>query len=128
MARANVLGPLRWKRAKIHRGSRRRNIGPHHEAGYTSAVVTEPEFVKVVAIGAEGAFLMRGLQNVRAEFSLTALAYNLRRALNILGVEAMMAARPGVTGGAILAGPTHVDDQRVITAGILRQNAQTSLK
>ena len=51
MARANVLGPLRWKRAKIHRGSRRRNIGPHHEAGYTSAVVTEPEFVKVVAIG-----------------------------------------------------------------------------
>ena len=27
MASANVLGPLRWKRAKIHRGSRRRNIG-----------------------------------------------------------------------------------------------------
>ena len=37
----------------------------------------------------QGAFLMRGLANVRAEFSLTALAYNLRRALNILGVEAM---------------------------------------
>ena len=35
----------------------------------------------------QGAFLMRGLANVRAEFSLTALAYNLRRALNILGVE-----------------------------------------
>ncbi|MGO9235536.1 MAG: hypothetical protein ACLP4V_16240, partial [Methylocella sp.] len=51
MARANVLGPLRWKRAKIHRGSRRRKIGPHHEAGYTSAVVTEPESVKAVAIG-----------------------------------------------------------------------------
>ena len=34
----------------------------------------------------------RGLANVRAEFSLTALAYNLRRALNILGVEAMTAA------------------------------------
>ena len=27
-----------------------------------------------------------------------------------------------------MAGPTHVDDDRVITAGILRQNAQTSLK
>jgi len=39
----------------------------------------------------QGAFLMRGLTNVRAEFSLTALAYNLRRALNILGVEAMIA-------------------------------------
>jgi len=33
--------------------------------------------------------------NVCAEFSLTALVYNLRRALNILGVEAMMAAVRG---------------------------------
>ncbi len=43
----------------------------------------------------QGAFLMRGLENVRAEFSLTALVYNLRRALNILGVEAMTAALRG---------------------------------
>jgi IS5 family transposase len=40
----------------------------------------------------QGAFLMKGLEKVRAEFSLTALAYNLRRALNILGVEAMAEA------------------------------------
>ena len=40
----------------------------------------------------QGAFLMRGLQKVRADFSLTALAYNLRRALNILGMDKMMAA------------------------------------
>jgi DNA polymerase III epsilon subunit-like protein len=40
----------------------------------------------------QGAFLMKGLNKVRAEFSLTALAYNLRCALNILGVEAMTAA------------------------------------
>ena len=33
----------------------------------------------------QGAFLMRGLENVRGEFSLTALAYNLRRVLNIVG-------------------------------------------
>ena len=33
------------------------------------------------------AFLMRGLKKVQAEFSLTALAYNLKRVLNILGVE-----------------------------------------
>ena len=32
----------------------------------------------------QGAFLMRGLDKVRAEFSLTALAYNLRRVLNIV--------------------------------------------
>jgi hypothetical protein len=40
----------------------------------------------------QGTFLMRGLGKVRAEFSLTALVYNLRRALNILGVERLMAA------------------------------------
>jgi len=40
----------------------------------------------------QGAFLMRGLPNVRGEFSLTALAYNLRRALNIVGVGALIAA------------------------------------
>ena len=44
----------------------------------------------------QGAFLMRGLDKVRAEFSLTALVYNLRRAINILGVEAMMTAVTGV--------------------------------
>jgi transposase len=43
----------------------------------------------------QGAFLMRGLEKVRAEFSLTALVYNMRRALNILGVETMMAAVRG---------------------------------
>jgi transposase len=39
----------------------------------------------------QGAFLMRGLDKVRAEFSLTALAYNLRRVLNIVGVADLMA-------------------------------------
>jgi transposase/IS5 family transposase len=40
----------------------------------------------------QGAFLMRGLEKVRAEFSLTALVYNLRRALNLLGVSKLLAA------------------------------------
>src|ERR1700690_4182306 len=54
MASANALAPLRWKRAKIHRASRRRrrSLTPHQEAGYTSAVVTlGPAFAKPVAIG-----------------------------------------------------------------------------
>src|SRR3954453_23050977 len=40
----------------------------------------------------QGAFLLRGLEKVRAEFSLTALAYNLRRVLNIVGFKELMAA------------------------------------
>jgi hypothetical protein len=43
----------------------------------------------------QGAFLMRGLENVRAELSLTAVAYNLRRAINILGVGPLIAAIQG---------------------------------
>lgn len=40
----------------------------------------------------QGAFLMRRIENVRAEFSLTALAYNLRRAITILGIPTLIAA------------------------------------
>jgi hypothetical protein len=40
----------------------------------------------------QGAFLMRGLEKVRAEFSLTALAYNLTRVLNVLGVATLLKA------------------------------------
>jgi hypothetical protein len=40
----------------------------------------------------QGAFLMRGLEKVRAEFSLTALAYNLSRVLNLVGFAELMAA------------------------------------
>ena len=40
----------------------------------------------------QGTFLMRGLENVRGEFSLTALAYNLRRVLNLVGFKDLLAA------------------------------------
>jgi hypothetical protein len=36
-------------------------------------------------------FLCRGLEMVRAEFSLSALTYNLRRALNVVGIVAILA-------------------------------------
>jgi hypothetical protein len=42
----------------------------------------------------QGAFLMRGLEKVRGEFSLTALAYNLRRVLNIVKFPDLIAALP----------------------------------
>ena len=37
-------------------------------------------------------FLMKGLEKVRAEFSLSALVYNLRRVINLVGLEDMTAA------------------------------------
>ena len=40
----------------------------------------------------QGHFLMKGLRQVRAEFSLSTLAYNLLRAVNIVGVKALVEA------------------------------------
>jgi hypothetical protein len=41
---------------------------------------------------AAGYFLMRGLEKVRTEFSLTVVAYNLRRVLNLIERPRLMAA------------------------------------
>ncbi len=40
----------------------------------------------------QGYFLCRGLAKVRGEFSLTALAYNLKRVINLLGVPRLLQA------------------------------------
>jgi Transposase DDE domain len=40
----------------------------------------------------QGYFLMKGLQHVRAEFSLSCLAYHLTRVINILGVPQLLVA------------------------------------
>lgn len=40
----------------------------------------------------QGAFLMGGLDNVRGEFSLTAIAYNIKRTITIVGVPGLIAA------------------------------------
>ena len=52
----------------------------------------EHPFGKIKQWMNQGAFLTRGLGKVRAEFSLTALAYNMRRAINILGMAKLKEA------------------------------------
>ena len=37
-------------------------------------------------------FLMRGLEKVKAEFSLSAISYNITRVINIVGVNGMIQA------------------------------------
>ena len=49
-----------------------------------------------------GGVLMRRLENVRGEFSLTVLAYNIRRATTLAGIPELIAAgRPGAPRGAL---------------------------
>ena len=40
----------------------------------------------------QGYFLLKGLAKVRGEFSLTVLAYNLKRAVNLVGVPRLLGA------------------------------------
>ena len=42
----------------------------------------------------QGYFLLKGLRKVRGEFSLTVLAYNLKRVLNLVGVPQLLVALP----------------------------------
>lgn len=45
----------------------------------------------------QGYMLLKGLSKVRGEMGLTFLAYNIKRAINIVGVEALIAVvRKGV--------------------------------
>ena len=52
----------------------------------------------------QGTFLLRGLEKVRAEFSLTALAYNFIRVVNIVGVTSLLKA---VEAARLPAGTLH---------------------
>ncbi len=54
--------------------------------------LSEPPFGTIKRAMNQGYFLMKGLNKVGAEMSLTVLSYNLKRAINILGVPKLIAA------------------------------------
>jgi two-component SAPR family response regulator len=70
----------------------RTDLRPHWRVQHYLRETVEHPFGSIKQWMNQGAFLMRGLDNVRAEFSLTALVYNLRRALNILDIAELTAA------------------------------------
>ena len=54
--------------------------------------LSEPPFGTIKRAMNQGYFLMKGLDKVGAEMSLTVLSYNLKRAINILGVPKLIEA------------------------------------
>src|SRR5512143_1178777 len=54
--------------------------------------IAEHPFGSIKQWMSQGTFLLRGLEKVRAEFSLTALAYNFIRVVNIVGVASLLKA------------------------------------
>jgi len=54
--------------------------------------LSEPPFGTIKRAMGHSYFLMRGLNKVGAEMSLTVLSYNLKRAINLIGVKKLIAA------------------------------------
>jgi hypothetical protein len=54
--------------------------------------LSEPPFGTIKRAMGHGYFLMKGLNKVGAEMSLTVLSYNLKRVMNIIGVRKMIEA------------------------------------
>lgn len=67
-----------------------RRIADHPEKVELRKCLAEHPFGTIKRAMNQGYFLMRGLSRVAAETSLTILAYNLKRVMNILGVRTMM--------------------------------------
>ena len=54
--------------------------------------LSEPPFGTIKRAMNQGYFLTRGLSKVGAEMSLTVLSYNIKRVMNIIGVQKMIEA------------------------------------
>ena len=69
-----------------------RPVAEHPEKVELRKCLVEHPFGTIKRAMNQRYFLMRGLSKVGAETSLTILAYNLKRVMNILGVRRMMEA------------------------------------
>lgn len=67
----------------------RQAAGPARASAAAREIVQHP-FGSIKQWMNQGAFLLRGLEKVRAEFSLTALAHNMIRAVNLVGVAKLL--------------------------------------
>ena len=81
----------RWEQEAILEDMERR-LKANPELGTRRKAIVEHPFGTMKRGMDQGYFLLRGLAKVRAEFSLTVLAYNLKRAISVVGIPRMIAA------------------------------------
>lgn len=81
----------RWEHEGLMEQMQQR-VAAHPEKMKRRKTLAEHPFGTIKRGMNAGYFLLRGLEKVRAEMSLTILAYNLKRAINILGVSALIEA------------------------------------
>jgi transposase len=81
----------RWEQEGILDAMEQR-LNAHPELRARRKAIVEHPFGSMKRGMDQGYFLMRGLEKVKSEFSLTVLAYNLKRVINLVGVPRMIAA------------------------------------
>jgi hypothetical protein len=81
----------RWVDEKLLEDMARR-VRARQELMQRRQELSEPPFGTIKRGMNQGYFLMRGLSKVSAEMSLTVLSYNLKRVINIIGVNKMIEA------------------------------------
>jgi transposase len=67
-------------------------VAAHPEMIAQRKAIVEHPFGSIKFWQEQRAFMMRGLEKVRGEFHLSALAYNMKRAINIVGMERLLEA------------------------------------
>jgi transposase len=75
-------------------------VSAHPEMIAQRKAIVEHPFGSIKFWQEQRAFMMRGLEKVRGEFHLSALAYNMKRAINIVGMERLLAAVRRLAGAA----------------------------
>ena len=81
----------RWLHEHLLDDMQLRMLAEADKAKRRKAIVEHP-FGTIKHSMNQGYFLMKGLPNVRTEISLSVLAYNVKRVINILGVEKLVSA------------------------------------
>ena len=81
----------RWEHEELLEQMEQRVVA-HPEKMKQRKTLSEHPFGTIKRGMDAGYFLLRGLEKVRAEMSLTVLAYNLKRVINLLGVSTLIAA------------------------------------
>ena len=65
-------------------------VATHPEVIAQRKTLVEHPFGSIKFWQEQRAFMMRGLEKVRGEFQLSALAYNMKRVMNIVGLKRLM--------------------------------------
>ena len=81
----------RWEHEEVLEAVQRR-LDEHPEKMRQRRETVEHPFGTIKARMGATHFLMRRLKNVRSEMALSVLAYNLTRAMNIMGIEPLIEA------------------------------------